>query len=833
MKTYNFTEIEENQQNTWETSSAFKTDDPTVKDFNKPCYYALEMFPYPSGRIHMGHVRNYTIGDVIARYKRMHGFAVLHPMGWDAFGLPAENAAIKHKTHPAKWTYENIAYMKTQLKRLGLSYDWGRELATCDPSYYRWEQLFFIQMLEKGLAYRKKSKINWCESCQTVLANEQVEDGKCWRCSSDVLEQERDGWFLKITAYAEELLQDCDKLTGWPERVLTMQKNWIGKSIGAEIDFLVPKLDKKITVFTTRPDTLMGVTFMSIAPEHPFAEELSKNTEQEEAVTNFLAKWKKVSTKERSETREKEGVFTGSLAKHPVTGEDVPIFIANFVLMDYGTGAVMAVPAHDQRDFEFSKKYNLPVKLVIQPGELEVECMEKAWEGGGNLVNSGQFDGIHNQEAKQVITDYLYKHGAGFPKTTFRLRDWGISRQRYWGAPIPVIHCDSCGIVPVPVSELPVVLPLDAAIDPTGRSPLGSLEGFVKTKCPKCGAEARRETDTMDTFMESSWYFLRYACPHEDTMPLDKTKVDKWLPVNQYIGGIEHAILHLLYSRFFTKVLRDLNYVSISEPFQNLLTQGMVLKDGTKMSKSKGNVVDPDEMIQRYGADTVRLFILFAAPPEKDLEWSDQGIEGSHRFLQRLWRLVAENEDALKATSLSALISDDLDAELRAIRRKTHQTIKKVTEDIERRFQFNTAISALMELANLLGQNLSKDGRLATEQPLRCAVFKEAIQTTMLLLSVFVPHIAAELWEIFGEQGAISAQNWPTFNPKLIEEDVIAIAVQVNGKLRGEITVNRDADEASVKASALQEPKIQKHIDGKQIKKVVYIQGRLLNLIVG
>jgi len=828
MKVYNFREIEDKQQAKWESTAVFRTEGLSKKS----CYYALEMFPYPSGRIHMGHVRNYTIGDVIARYKRMQGFDVLHPMGWDAFGLPAENAAIKHKTHPAKWTYENISYMKKQLKQLGLSYDWDRELATCNPSYYRWEQLFFIQMLERGLAYRKKSKINWCESCQTVLANEQVEDGKCWRCSSDVLEQERDGWFLRITDYAEELLQDCDKLTGWPERVLTMQRNWIGKSQGAEIDFFVPALNQSIKVFTTRPDTLMGVTFMSIAPEHPLAEQLCLGTAQKDAVASFLEKWKKVSGKERSETKEKEGVFTGSYARHPLTGEDVPIFIANFVLMDYGTGAVMAVPAHDQRDFEYSKKYNLPVRLVIQPGELVVECMEKAWEGGGKLVNSGQFDGLDNQEAKTVITDYLSRKGVAQPKTTFRLRDWGISRQRYWGAPIPVIHCDSCGIVAVPTSDLPVMLPLDAEIDPTGRSPLGSLDSFVKARCPKCGSEARRETDTMDTFMESSWYFLRYACPHEDNAPLDKEKVDRWLPVDQYVGGIEHAILHLLYSRFFTKVLRDMGYISISEPFKNLLTQGMVLKDGAKMSKSKGNVVDPDEMIQRYGADTVRLFILFAAPPEKDLEWSDQGIEGSHRFLQRFWRVIAENEETLRNIPAWAFSEDCADADLKAIRRKTHQTIKKVTEDIERRFQFNTAISALMELINLLGQNLSRDGSLTSEQRLRTAVFKEAVQSATLLISVFVPHMAEELWELLGNQDSIALQKWPVYDPALIEEDVIAIAVQINGKLRGEITVQKDADETTVKDNALQETKIQKHIKGKTIKKVIYVPGRLLNLIV-
>ncbi|MBU4033441.1 MAG: leucine--tRNA ligase, partial [Proteobacteria bacterium] len=636
---YDFKAIEDKWRAHWlENSTYTASEDPT-----RPKYYLLEMFPYPSGRIHMGHVRNYTIGDVVARYKRMKGFNVLHPMGWDAFGLPAENAAIKHDTHPAKWTYENIEYMKIQLQRMGFSYDWDRELATCNDKYYRWEQLLFIKMYEKGLVYQKVTTVNWCETCQTVLANEQVVDGACWRCDNAVLPREMNGWFFKITDYAEELLAGCDTLTGWPEKVLTMQRNWIGKSVGAEVRFAIENSDKALTIFTTRPDTIFGATFMSIAPEHPMALELSVGTPQEDAVKSFVERIKIEKQRQRPEDEiEKEGVFTGGYCLNPFTGARLPVYVANFVLMEYGTGAVMAVPAHDQRDFEFAQKYGIEIKVVVQPegDPIDPATMTQAHEGPGTLVGSGEFSTLSSEEAKIAITAAASEKGFGCQRTTFRLRDWGISRQRYWGAPIPMLHCAHCGVVPVPEKDLPISLPTDIQFDKTGKSPLHSLESFYQTTCPSCNGPARRETDTMDTFVESSWYFARYTSPRFTDGVLDKAKGDYWLPVDQYIGGVEHAILHLLYSRFFTKVLRDLGYLSIDEPFTNLLTQGMVIKDGTKMSKSKGNVVDPNDLVEKYGADTVRLFSLFAAPPERDLEWSDQGVEGAYRFLNRIYRLV-------------------------------------------------------------------------------------------------------------------------------------------------------------------------------------------------
>ncbi len=824
---YAFREIERRYQEKWEEHDCFKTEDRS----SSPRYYVLEMFPYPSGRIHMGHVRNYTIGDVIARYKRMQGFNVLHPMGWDAFGMPAENAAIQRNTHPAKWTYGNIDYMRSQLKQLGLSYDWSRELATCRPEYYRWEQLFFLQMLEKGLVYRKKSKVNWCEKCQTVLANEQVEDGRCWRCDQEVVEQERDGWFFRITAYAEELLQGLDTLKGWPEKVLTMQHNWIGKSVGATVEFKIDGRDDSLSIFTTRPDTLFGVTFMSLAPEHPLALELSAGTSQEEAVREFVERWSRMPSRMRQIEggKEKEGVFTGAYAVHPLTGERVPIYVANFVLMEYGTGAVMAVPAHDQRDFEFARKYSIPVKVVVTPkGEtLSPDSMDEAWEGPGVLVNSGEFDGLESSEAKERITNRLEELGLGKKTVTYRLKDWGISRQRYWGAPIPVIHCPRCGIVPVPKEELPVVLPEDAQLGPKGHSPLPNLPEFVKVKCPKCGGDARRETDTMDTFVESSWYFARYTCSDCDTAPLDKEKVDAWLPVDQYIGGVEHAILHLLYSRFFTKVLRDLGWVSVDEPFKNLLTQGMVLKDGTKMSKSKGNVVDPDDMIKRYGADTVRLFILFAAPPEKDLEWNDKGVEGAHRFLNRLWNLIVEDRDALRS---AGPIPRELAEELAALRRKTHQTIKKVTEEIEQRLHFNTAISAIMELFNATQARRSSG---PTDAPGFWPVMREAVEAMLLLLSPMAPHIAEELWSMLGHDGLIAFAPWPKADAKVAEADVITVVVQVNGKVRSQLSLPKDATKEDVEQAALADEKVKRHIEGKQVRKVIYVPGRLVNVVAG
>ena len=640
--------IEKKWQDRWEQERLFAVSEDPAREK----YYLLEMFPYPSGRIHMGHVRNYSIGDVVARFLMMRGYNVLHPMGWDAFGMPAENAAIKANTHPARWTYDNIDYMRNQLKKLGFSYDWSRELATCDVSYYRWEQLFFLKMYEQGLAYRRSAYVNWCDTCHTVLANEQVEGGACWRCDQPVVQKEMDQWFFRITAYVEELLDFTSKLPGWPERVLTMQQNWIGKSFGSKLVFPLAAGDGHITVFTTRADTLFGATFMSLAPEHPMVEGLCRGTSQEAAVLGFVEKTKQAKRSDReAELLEKEGVFTGSYCINPATQAKIPIYVANFVLMEYGTGAVMAVPAHDQRDFEFATKYQLPIQVVIKPAASDpppaAAQLTAAFEEDGVLCNSASFNGMTSAQAREAITRALAEKSLGEMTVQYRLRDWGISRQRYWGAPIPIIYCDHCGVVPVPEKDLPVVLPTDVELLPNGGSPLPVYEPFMKTTCPQCGGPGRRETDTMDTFVESSWYFARFACATSHETPLDQQQVRYWLPVNQYIGGIEHAVLHLLYARFFTKVLRDMGYLEIDEPFLNLLTQGMVIKDGAKMSKSKGNVVDPDDMIQTYGADTVRLFCLFAAPPEKDLEWSDQGVDGAARFLSRIWRLVADHQEHL------------------------------------------------------------------------------------------------------------------------------------------------------------------------------------------
>ncbi len=857
---YDFAAIEEKWQKVWEERKTFKAVD---NDPSRPKYYVLEMFPYPSGRIHMGHVRNYSIGDVIARFRKMRGENVLHPMGWDAFGLPAENAAIKHGTHPAKWTYENIAYMRQQLKRMGLSYDWDREFATCDPEYYRHEQRFFIEMLERGLAYRKKTLVNWCEGCQTVLANEQVEDGRCWRCGTEVVQKEMEGWFFKITAYAEELLRDIEKLKGkWPERVLTMQINWIGKSEGAEVEFPVEGREEKIRVFTTRPDTLYGVTFVSLSPEHPLALELVRGTELEKELLALREEVRRERRKIEEGVFEKKGLFLNAYALHPLTGERVPIFAANFVLMEYGTGAVMAVPAHDQRDFEFAKKYGLPIKVVIKPKDRDLvpEEMEGAYEDPGVMVNSGPFDGLPSEEGKKAVTKYLEEKGLGQARVTYRLRDWGVSRQRYWGCPIPVVYCEKCGLVPEKIENLPVVLPLEAQLDEAGRSPLPRLESFLNTTCPKCGGPARRETDTFDTFVESSWYFARFACPKAKE-PLDKEKVAFWLPVDQYIGGIEHAILHLLYARFFTKVLRDLGYLELDEPFERLLTQGMViketyrcpkhgwlypeevsaegtcLKDGCgekviigrseKMSKSKCNVVDPDAMIKRYGADTVRLFMLFAAPPERDLEWSDQGIEGAHRFLQRVYKMITENLEELLSVEPYRGGQEGLSAPLKALRRKTHQTIRKVTQDIEERYHFNTAIAAVMELVNEIYQALGKH----RSEPQFWPVIREAVEAVLLLLAPISPHLGEELWARLGHEGLISEASWPSWDEEVAKAEEVTIAVQVNGKLRAQVQVPAEADEEAVREAALQNANVRRHLEGKEIKKVIYVPGRLINFV--
>ena len=855
--------IEAKWQDRWQRDQLFNVDETP----GRKKYYLLEMFPYPSGKIHMGHVRNYTIGDVVARYKRMRGFNVLHPMGWDAFGMPAENAAIANNTHPAKWTYENIDAMRAQLRRLGFSYDWDRELATCRPEYYRWEQWLFLKMVERGMAYRKESYVNWCEPCQTVLANEQVEAGMCWRCGKPVRQKKLWQWFFKISDYAEDLLVHCDMLPGWPDKVTTMQRNWIGKSVGAEIRFPVADSDAVISVFTTRQDTVFGATFMCLAPEHPLVPQLSAGTEQEAAVAAFV---ERISLQERSskaiETYEKEGVFTGAYCINPLTGRRMPIYTANFALMEYGTGAVMSVPAHDQRDFDFAKKYDLPIVVVVKPEEedLEGDTMTAAYTGDGSMVNSGDFDGMGNREAMEAIAAYMEQHDVGKKTVSFRLRDWGISRQRYWGAPIPMIHCDGCGVVPVPEADLPIVLPEDADMLDGGRSPLPTLVEFARTRCPQCGRDdARRETDTMDTFVESSWYFERYCSPRHDAAMFDTQAVDYWMPVDQYIGGVEHAILHLLYSRYFTRVLQSLGLVTFKEPFTRLLTQGMVCKETTacpqhgflfpeqvndagddtrtckqcgqpvtigrveKMSKSKKNVIDPNVLLDQYGADTTRLFCLFAAPPERDLEWSDQGVEGSYRFLQRVWRLAERWENGLSGAA--SMLDNDLDLKgpHKELFRKTHATIKRVTQDIEERFHFNTVISAVMELVN----TMQAIDPAATDQAGRAAM-RVALETTVLLLSPIVPHFCEELWEILGHDQSVLLSPWPTYDEAATVKDEVEVVVQVNGKLRSRFSAATDADESQLKQTALDDVRIVRFIDGKPIRKVIVIKNKLVNIVV-
>ena len=850
--------IEEKWQKKWEEEKAFKvTEDPQKKK-----YYLLEMFPYPSGKIHIGHVRNYTIGDVVARYKRMKGFNVLHPIGWDAFGMPAENAAIEHKIHPSKWTHENIEHMKKQLKRMGFSYDWDRELATCEPEYYRWEQLFFIWMVEKGLAYKKRSSVNFCKKCDTVLANEQVEGGLCWRCGTEVTEKTLDQWFFKITAYTEELLEYCDKLPGWPERVMTMQKNWIGKSYGCLVDFPMAEGDGVIQVFTTRQDTLFGATFMLVAAEHPLVTELAKGKPCEKDVRAFVEKVKKQDKLMRtSEYYEKEGLFLDSYCLNPLTGYKMPIYAANFVLADYGTGCVMAVPTHDQRDFEFAKKFNLELVVVISPKDrtLDAATMTEAYVDEGILVNSGPFNGMENTKVLEAIADYLEAEGKGKRTIQYRLRDWGISRQRYWGAPIPMIDCKKCGIVPVPEKDLPVILPENVIFSPEGGSPLAALPDFVNTTCPQCGGPAARETDTMDTFVESSWYFDRFCCPGYNTKPgLDRKALDYWMPVDQYIGGIEHAILHLLYARFYTKVLRDFGVIGVDEPFTNLLTQGMVCKETMKcpehgylfpeqaqsgkcqfcgkdviigktekMSKSLKNVIDPDFLVKTYGADTARIFCLFASPPEKDLEWSEQGVEGSFRFLGRLWRIFDEYVEDIRGAAPAAgplELTDDV----KALRRKTHQTIRKVSQDIEDRFHFNTAISAVMELVNVLYsvKHPTKDNRTAL------SVVREALETAILLLTPIVPHITEELWERLGKDKPAADMPWPDFDPAVASEEEMTIVIQINGKLRSRMTVPVDCDAEKIKADAQADEKIAAFIGKNKILKVIYVPKKLVNIVV-
>ncbi|NLD38471.1 MAG: leucine--tRNA ligase [Desulfatiglans sp.] len=850
--------IEKRWQESWDNAALFE-----VKELpDREKYYLLEMFPYPSGKIHMGHVRNYTIGDVIARYKRMTGKNVLHPMGWDAFGLPAENAAIDNNTHPAKWTYANIDHMKSQLRMLGLSYDWKREIATCDPDYYKWEQLVFIKMFEKGLAYKKRTNVNWCDLCQTVLAKEQVEDGCCWRHTNrEVTIKEMDSWYFKITDYAEDILEKCDSLTGWPERVIAMQKNWIGKSYGAIIKFPLADSDQVIEVFTTRPDTVYGVTFMCFAPEHQMLREMIKGTEQEKDVLAFVERNMKIAGFIRTaEFTEKEGIFTGRYAVNPLTQEKIPIFVGNFVLADYGTGAIMCVPTHDQRDFEFACKYNLKKRVVITPAdtELDSDTMQKAYEGQGILVNSGRFNGLANHKAIEEIALYLDSQGIGSKTVNFRIRDWNISRQRYWGTPIPMLYCQKCGIVPVDEKDLPVVLPLNMELREGGGSPLSFEPDFYETKCPKCNGIARRETDTMDTFVESSWYFARYASPRYEKAPVDEYSVKYWLPVDQYIGGIEHAILHLLYSRFFTRVLKDLGYLHVDEPFKNLLTQGMVCKEteecpehgylfpdevkddkctkcgsqvirgrSLKMSKSKKNVVDPAFLVDTYGADTVRMFCLFASPPERDLEWSDQGVEGAFRFLNRVWRLVDDNLDNLK--NAPKVNEEALDGDLKALNRKIHETVKKVTNDIEDRFHFNTAISAVMELINDAYRYMN-DAKEMDESS--WSVIREAAEKTVILLSPVVPHITEELWHILGHEGYLIDTGWPGYNEGALEKDKRLIVVQVNGKVRSKMEVPAFLSDKEIEAKALEDEKVKAFIGEKGIKKIFVVQQKLVNIVI-
>jgi len=811
---YEAQEIEAKWQQQWHASGI----DAACDDDDRESYYCLVMFPYPSGNLHMGHVRNYCLGDAVARYKRMHGFNVLHPIGWDAFGLPAENAAIKHKRPPAEWTYANIDQMRVQLKRLGLSYDWSREIATCHPGYYRWEQWLFTRLMEKGLAYQARAEVNWCDPCHTVLANEQVVEGACWRCDTPVIRKNLKQWFIRITDYAEELLADLDKLDGWPEKVIGMQRNWIGKSSGAEVSFRLEGSDETLEVFTTRPDTLMGVTYMAVAAAHPLAK---KAAEANIDLADFLEECSKISTKEADvETMEKKGMATGFNAVHPITGASVPVWVANFVLMGYGTGAVMSVPAHDVRDFDFARKYDLPVKQVIAPETGDWDITAAAFTEQGQLINSAQFDGLPSPDAKAAITGWLAKNGKGSERVQYRLRDWLVSRQRYWGAPIPVIHCADCGAVPVPDEQLPVVLPTD--LQPTGgASPLNDCAAFRHTDCPRCGKPAERELDTFDTFMESSWYMNRYTSPRSADAMVDAGDMARWAPVDQYIGGVEHAVLHLLYARFYHKLMRDAGLFTSEqcgdEPFKNLLTQGMVLKDGTKMSKSKGNTVDPKAIIERFGADTARLFTLFAAPPEKELEWNDAGVEGAHRFLKRVWRLL-EKVDA-------ASDGDDDAAAVKLMRRTIHTTIERVTHAFEHGFAFNVAIAAQMELANAL-QDFLPQGQSGK------AAYREGVQVLATMLAPFVPHFACEMGERLGmEQVAVLAP-WPVADQAALEQDEITLVVQVQGKKRGEIVIGKDAGQDEALAAAQADYAIHKWLDGMQIVKVILVPGRLLNIVV-
>lgn len=823
---YNPQDIEKKWQKIWEEKDVFKA---SIDNYDRK-FYDLVMFPYPSGTLHVGHVKNYVIGDVLARYKRMRGFNVMHPFGFDAFGLPAENAAIeKGNIHPEDWTMQNISIIRKQIKRLGISYDWDREVITCKEDYYKWTQWLFIQLYKNGLAYKKKAPVNWCPNCMTVLANEQVVNGKCERCGTTVEIRHLEQWYLKITDYAEKLLNDIEKLTGWPENVKTMQKNWIGKSTGAEVEFKIDGNDKTLKVFTTRPDTLWGVTFMALAPESPLVEELT-TPENHEKVEDFL---RKVSLQDRfkraAEGTEKEGVFTGNYAINPVNNEKIPIYVANYILYEYGTGAIMAVPAHDQRDYEFAVKYNLPIRVVINSSEntSTEETLKEAYTGEGKLVNSGDFTGMENKEAIEKISSWLEINNIGKPVTQYKLRDWLISRQRYWGAPIPIIYCENCGTVPVPEEDLPVKLPRDVKFEPTGKSPLIDHPYFKEVKCPKCGSKGTREVDTMDTFVDSSWYYLRYINAKLEEKPFEKKDVNKWLPVDQYIGGVEHAILHLLYSRFITKVLKDLGEIDFDEPFKNLFTQGMIYRNGAKMSKSKGNVVSPDEMIKKYGTDSLRTYILFMAPPERDAEWNDSGIEGAYRFLNKVWNNYMRIIDKISSYELVNNYNLEEKQE-KDLRRKLHQTIAKITNDIEGNFQFNTAVSSLMELLNDFSDYLNN----MPETKWNKNLLREFSENFLLMLSPIAPHISEELWKILGKESLIVESDWPEIDKNALKAEEITLAVQVNGKLRSQITIDINMNKDEIEKIALSDEKIRKYTSGNKIVKVIYVPRKIINIVI-
>ena len=815
-------EIEAKWQEIWDKEHSYRTQqDPT-----KPKYYVLEMFPYPSGNLHMGHVRNYSIGDVVARFRTMAGYNVLHPMGFDSFGMPAENAAIKNSVHPAAWTYANIENMKRQQRAMGLSYDWDREVVTCREDYYRWTQWIFELFYKKGLAYKKEASVNWCDTCGTVLANEQVEDGKCWRCKSEVQKKNLAQWFFKITDYADELLADLDKLPGWPERVKTMQENWIGRSEGLEFQLPAPALDTEIPVYTTRPDTAFGITFLALAPEHPLVEKICEGNPKADEIRAFCTRVRRQSDIERASSEsEKEGIFTGVYCTNPFNGEQVEIWITNYVLFEYGTGAVMGVPSGDQRDWMFATKYGIRKILTLQPKDraLNIDEMTEAYvEKDGVLVNSGRFTGMEMHAAMSAIMDEAEERGFGKRRVNYRLRDWLISRQRYWGAPIPIVNCPQCGEVLVPENELPVRLPEDVSFAQGAVSPLSSSESFLHCKCPKCGGDATRETDTMDTFICSSWYYFRYADPHNAERPFDRDAVNYWAPVDQYIGGIEHAILHLLYARFFTKVLRDAEMLDFDEPFTNLLTQGMVIKDGAKMSKSLGNVVSPEEIIDRYGADTARLFILFAAPVERDLDWSDQGVEGAFRFLSRVWRILGQFEETIRSAS-DAYDTDALSTEETELRRVLHSTVKKVTEDVRDRFMFNTAISSVMELVNAF--------YAFQDRALHPGLAREAASALVRMLAPFAPHITAELWSrLF--IGNVHAQSWPQYDEGALVQDEIEVVLQINGKVRDRVKIAADLDRKSMERIVVELPRAKELTAGKTVVKVICVPKKLVNIVV-